>query len=70
YNTVLPNRLVGSVRLQINNMEPGEFTVEAPLQLDIESPSTVVDLPIVTLTYRLEYSEPKSLADSGPSDLK
>lgn len=70
YNTVLPNRLVGSVRLQINNMEPGEFTVEAPLQLDIESPSTVVDLPMVTLTYRLEYSEPKSFADSGPSDLK
>jgi len=58
YNTLLPNRLIGSVRLPITQMEAGDYSTEGLLQMDIESPSTVVDRPTVVVSYRLEYSNP------------
>ncbi len=66
YNTILPNRFVGSVRLPIDNSEPGVYTTTGKLLLDIDEPSTIVDVPSVKMTYRIEKVEsarPKAAAE-------
>lgn len=57
YNTLLPNKLVGSGRLSIDATEPGEYEVTGKLAMDIEAESTQVDLPVVTVKYTIERVE-------------
>ncbi|MBL8814102.1 MAG: M48 family metalloprotease [Planctomycetaceae bacterium] len=57
YNTVLPNRLVGSVRLTVDGQVPGDYETTGALALDIEKESTIVDLPTVVVKYRIEKVE-------------
>ena len=66
YNTVLPNKLVGSGRLSIAATEPGEYEVTGKLAMDIEAESTQVDLPVVTVKYRIERVEKAEVADINP----
>ena len=68
YNTVLPNKLVGSGRLSIEATEPGEYEVTGKLAMDIEAESTRVDLPVVTVKYRIERVENAEVAAVNPAE--
>ena len=68
YNTLLPNKLVGSGRLSIEATEPGEYQVTGKLAMDIEAESTQVDLPIVTVKYRVERVETAEVADTKAAE--
>jgi Zn-dependent protease with chaperone function len=52
-NSVTSNNLLGSVRVDIQPRDVGEFQVEADLRLDVLQESTIVDRPRVKVHYRV-----------------
>ncbi len=52
-NSVTGNSLIGSVRLDINPKNTGDFDIESMLRLDVLKESTVVDRPIVRVRYKV-----------------
>jgi Zn-dependent protease with chaperone function len=54
YNTALSSKLIGSCLLPVKSDASGEHSETVDLRLDVLEPSTIVDRPRVTITYRIE----------------
>ena len=59
-NTLLPNKLVGSVRLPVAAKDPGDYRISGTLAFGVENASAIIDLPKVVVSYRVE-----KIPDSG-----
>ncbi len=52
-NSVTSNSLIGSVRVDVDAKETGEFQTETDLRLDVLKDSTIVDRPKIKVSYRV-----------------
>ncbi|MGH7138170.1 MAG: M48 family metalloprotease [Pirellulales bacterium] len=55
YNTALSSKLIGSCLLPVKSDARGEHSETVDLRLDVLEPSTIVDRPRVTITYRIDH---------------
>ncbi len=53
HNSALPNKFIGSCLVPIENLQPGNYTVDAKLRLDLWKSSSVVSLPGVSINYTI-----------------
>ncbi len=57
YNSVTASGLIGSVRLPVDPFAGQKGVAKADLRMDINSKSTIVERPIVTIEYRVDDHE-------------
>ncbi|WP_197455141.1 M48 family metalloprotease [Stieleria varia] len=53
HNSTLAESLLGAARIPVTDLAPGEHTITTRLRTDVESPSTNVERPAITLRYRI-----------------
>ena len=57
YNSITSSGLIGSVRLPVDPFAGQKGVAKADLRMDINSKSTIVERPIVTIEYRIDDHE-------------